>query len=165
MPGKKPFGWMIGKLLGSAILLLALTSTGWAQGAPDFTLPDVKSGQKYSLSQFKGKVVLLNFFTFLCEPCRKEMPQLNQIDKELKGRGFQVLGIGLASTPAQLKTLAQQLGLDYPVLAGDDQVRKAYGNIDLVPMTFIIDRQGGVVHKILGERSKEDFLKLIQPLL
>jgi cytochrome c biogenesis protein CcmG/thiol:disulfide interchange protein DsbE len=148
-----------------ALASLAVATSGWAASAPDFTLKAVQDGKDYSLSQFRGKVVLLNFFTFFCGPCRQEMPHLSQMDQELKGQGFQTLGIALASTPDQLKQLISQLGLKYPVLQGDDAVSKAYGNIELVPITFIIDRQGNIVQKILGARSKEEFEKLVKPLL
>jgi peroxiredoxin len=87
------------------------------------------------------------------------------MDQELKGQGFQTLGIALSSTPEQLKQLIAQLGLKYPVLEGNDAVSKAYGGIELVPMTFIIDKQGNIVQKILGARSKEDFVKMVKPLL
>jgi len=149
--------------LMAALFCLAMAAPGWA--APDFTLKSVQDGKTYSLSQFKGKVVLVNFFTFFCGPCREEMPHLNKMDQELKGQGFETLGIGLASTPEQLKQIVTQLGLSYPVLIGDDAVSKAYGGIELVPKTFIIDRQGKIVHKILGARSKAEFEKLIKPLL
>ena len=153
--------WVV---LLAVLFCLALAAPGWA-AAPDFTLKDVQNGKTYSLSQFKGKVVLVNFFTFFCGPCREEMPHLNQMDRELKGQGFQTLGIGLASSPEQLKQIVTQLGLKYPVLIGDDAVSKAYGNVELVPLTFIIDPQGNIVHKILGARSKAEFEKLIKPLL
>jgi thiol-disulfide isomerase/thioredoxin len=108
---------------------------------------------------------MLNFFTFFCGPCREEMPYLNQIYKENQGRGFVILGIGLASDPTQLRFLVKQLGLDYPVLAGTDQTAKDYGNVEVVPTTIIIDRAGNIVQKIVGSRSKEDFMKAIRPLL
>jgi peroxiredoxin len=146
-------------------VLMVATSAWTAGSAPDFTLKAVQDGNDYSLSQYRGKVVLVNFFTFFCGPCREEMPHLNQMDQELKGQGFQTLGIALASTPDQLKQLISQLGLKYPVLVGNDAVSKAYGNIELVPITFIIDRQGNIAHKILGARSKAEFEKLIKPLL
>lgn len=149
----------------TAICLLCLTSAVRAQSAPDFSLKDVVGEKQYTLSQFKGKVVLLNFFTFECKPCREEMPALNQLNQEFQGRGFQTIGIGLASEAAQLRALAGQLGLAYPVLLGNDQVSKAYGNIEFVPTTFIIDRQGNIAHKVFEARSKADFAKLIQPLL
>jgi peroxiredoxin len=165
MDGKSPQVAAIWKLMASVMFLLALTSSGRAQSAPDFALKDMLRGQEYTLSQFKGKVVLLNFFTFLCQPCKEEMPYLNQIDQEFRSRGFQTIGIGLASTPAELGSLARQLGLNYPVLAGTDEVSQAYGKVEFVPTTFIIDRQGNIVHKIFEARSKEDLIKLIIPLL
>jgi peroxiredoxin len=111
--------------------LLAMTGTCWAANkpAPDFTLKDVLQGQDYSLSQFKGKVVMINFFTFFCGPCREEMPDLNKIYQENKDKGFQTLGIALSSDPTQIRFLVKQLGLTYPVLTGTDKVSKAYGDV------------------------------------
>jgi peroxiredoxin len=155
--------WLV---LMAVLFLLTGAASGWAAGsAPDFKLQAIQDGKEYSLSQFKGKVVLINFFTFFCGPCRQEMPHLSQMHQELQGQGFQVLGIGLSSTPDQLKQLAAQLKLAYPVLQGNDSVSKAYGGVELVPLTFIIDKQGNIAHKVLGARSKEDFEKLIKPLL
>jgi len=154
------------RLLIAFLFLMAAATSGWAaSSAPGFNLKGVQDSKEYSLSQFKGKVVLLNFFTYFCGPCREEMPHLNQIYQELKGQGFQILGIGLSSSPQQLKELAGQLGLTYPVLEGNEAVSKAYGGVELVPLTFIIDRQGNIAHKILGARSKAEFEKLVKPLL
>jgi cytochrome c biogenesis protein CcmG, thiol:disulfide interchange protein DsbE len=147
--------------------ILAVAGAGWCAGkaAPDFTLKDVLEGKDYSLSQFKGKVVMINFFTFFCGPCREEMPDLNKINNELKGKGLQTLGIALSSDPTQIRFLVKQLGLQYPVLIGNDKVGEAYGNVAVVPTTFIIDKQGNIVHKIEGTRKKSEFEKLLQPLL
>lgn len=156
-----------------ALSLLAVVSLGWGaskgdlegKSAPDFTLKGVLEGKEYALSQFKGKVVVLNFFTFFCGPCRDEMPDLNKINNELKDKGLQTLGIALSSDPTQIRFLVKQLGLEYPVLTGTDKVSQAYGDVVVVPTTFIIDRQGKVVHAILGTRTKEKFVELIKPLL
>lgn len=149
------------------VCILALASAGWAAGklAPDFTLKDVLQGKDYSLSQFKGKVVLINFFTFFCGPCREEMPDLNKINNELKGQGLQTLGIALSSDPTQIRFLVKQLGLEYPVLNGNDKVSEAYGSVAVVPTTFIIDKSGNIVQKIEGTRKKETFVQMIKPLL
>ena len=153
-------------VLAAALFLVTAAASGWAADrAPDFSLKAVQDGKEYSLSQFKGKVVLINFFTFFCGPCRQEMPDLSKIYQELQGQGFQVLGIGLSSTPDQLKQIVTQLHLAYPVLEGNEGVSKAYGGVELVPLTFIIDKQGKIAHKVLGARSKEDFEKMIKPLL
>ena len=157
---------MLRKGLMAVLVVLTMATASLAAGkAADFTLPSVLDGKEYSLSQFKGKVVMVNFFTFFCGPCREEMPSLNQIYKENQGSGYVTLGIGLASDPTQLRFLVKQLNLDYPVLVGTDKVAKDYGNVEVVPTTFIIDRQGNIVQKIVGSRSKEDFLKVIRPLL
>ena len=155
-----------GICLVALMMVLALATAGWAAGkAADFTLPGVLDGKEYSLSQFKGQVVVINFFTFFCGPCRDEMPDLNKIYHENKSRGLTVIGIGLSSDPSQLRFLVKQLNLDYPVLIGTDQVSKDYGNIEVVPTTFILDRSGNIAHKVLGAKSKADFEKLLKPLL
>lgn len=152
-------------LLLSGWLLSSLAGTVGAQSGPDFTLKDVANGQTYTLRQFRGQVVVVNFFTYLCKPCKEEMPILNQLDREYKGRGFQVIGIGLGSKPEELLSVAQQLGLSYPVLMGNDEVSQAFGKVDFVPATFFIDRQGNLVQKSFEALSKADLIKLIKPLL
>jgi len=158
-------GIFLRSLMALTVVMALATSTWAAEKALDFTLPDVLDGKEYSLSQFKGKVVLINFFTFFCGPCREEMPDLNKIYHENKGKGFVTLGIGLSSDPTQLRFLVKQLNLDYPVLVGTDKVSKDYGNVEVVPTTFIIDKQGNIAQKIVGTRKKEEFVKMIQPLL
>lgn len=155
------------KTLLGIICIIAIAATGWAANkpAPDFTLKDVLQGTDYSLSQFKGKVVMINFFTFFCGPCRDEMPDLNKINNELKGQGLQTLGIALSSDPTQIRFLVKQLGLDYPVLIGTDKVSEAYGNVVVVPTTVIIDKVGNIVHRIEGTRTKAEFEKMIKALL
>lgn len=167
MKGKSTSGpALLFKGLMTVLVGLSLVTASWGGGqAPDFTLPSVLDGKEYSLSQFRGQVVMINFFTFFCGPCREEMPHLNQIYHANKGRGYVTIGIGLSSDPTQLRFLVKQLGLDYPVLVGNDKVSKDYGGVEIVPTTFIIDRGGNIAHKILGARSKADFEKLIRPLL
>jgi peroxiredoxin len=154
-------------MLVVAICVLSLASPGWGAGkaAPDFSLKDVLQGKEYSLSQFRGKVVVINFFTFFCGPCRDEMPDLNKLNNELKGRGLVTLGIALSSDPTQIRFLVKQLGLEYPVLTGSDKVSDAYGSIAVVPTTVIIDKQGNIAQRIEGTRKKEVFQQLIEPLL
>ena len=159
--------WSMARMLMVAACVLALAAPSWGAGkpAPDFTLKDVLQGKEYSLSQFKGKVVLINFFTFFCGPCRDEMPDLNKINNELKGKGFHTLGIALSSDPTQIRFLVKQLGIEYPVLIGTDKVSEDYGSISVVPTTVIVDKQGNVAQRIEGVRKKEVFQKMIEPLL
>ena len=156
-------------LLGVALLVvLGLTSNGWAKEkgdqAADFSLVDI-SGNTVSLSQMQGKVVVVNFFTVFCQPCRHEMPDLNAIYNENKDKGLAMVGICLNADPNQLKALIKQLKLDYPVLLGTDKVSKDYGEIVAVPTTFIINKQGKIAEKIVGARKKDEFIQVIKPLL
>jgi cytochrome c biogenesis protein CcmG/thiol:disulfide interchange protein DsbE len=159
--------WTIARMLLAAVCVLALASPGWGAGkaAPDFSLKDVLQGKEYSLSQFKGKVVMINFFSFFCGPCRDEMPDLNKINNELKGRGLVTLGIALSSDPTQIRFLVKQLGLEYPVLTGTDKVSEDYGSVTVLPTTVIVDKAGNIAQRIEGTRKKETFVKLIEPLL
>ena len=155
--------------LGLAVFVVfGLAAGGWAgekgSPAPDFSLVDT-SGNTVSLSQMQGKVVVVNFFTIWCQPCRHEMPDLNAIYKENKDKGLSMVGICLNADPNELKVLAKQLNLDYPVLLGTDKVNHDYGEIVGVPTTFIIDKQGKIVDKIVGARKKDEFLEVIKPLL
>ena len=165
---KKAMGTSLGLVLALMAALSLLTTAGsvWAQGkaAPDFTLKDIQ-GKDYSLSQYKGKVVVLNFYTIWCMPCREEMPVLNEIYKEYKDKGVQMLGVCLKPDPNQFRALVKILGLDYPMLAGTEQVDQAYGSVAVVPTTFIIDKQGKIAQTIEGARKKDTFVKAIQPLL
>jgi cytochrome c biogenesis protein CcmG, thiol:disulfide interchange protein DsbE len=157
---------IMARMLLVTVCIMALASPSWGEKpAPDFTLKDVLQGKEYSLSQFRGKVVVINFFTFFCGPCRDEMPDLNKINNELKGKGLQTLGIALSSDPTQIRFLVKQLGLEYPVLIGNDKVSDAYGSIAVVPTTVIIDKQGNIAQRIEGTRKKEAFVNMIQPLL
>jgi peroxiredoxin len=156
-------------LWGIAVLVVLGLATGaWAaekgSQAPDFSLADT-AGTTVTLSQMQGKVVLINFFTIWCQPCRHEMPDLNAIYKENKDKGLNMVGICLGADPNQLKVLVKQLNLDYPVLVGTDKVNKDYGEIVAVPTTFIIDKQGKIAEKTVGARKKDEFLQMIKPLL
>ncbi len=150
------------------LVVLGFTVSGGAvekgAQAPDFSLPDT-AGTTVSLSQMQGKVVVVNFFTIWCQPCRHEMPDLNAIYNENKDKGLAMVGICLNADPNQLKILVKQLKLDYPVLLGTDKVSKDYGEIVGVPTTFIIDKQGKVAEKIVGARKKDEFLQVIKPLM
>ena len=151
-----------------ALVVFGPAATGWSQEkgnpAPEFSLVDT-AGNTLSSSQLQGKVVVVNFFTIWCQPCRHEMPDLNAIYNENKDKGLSMVGICLNADPNQLKVLVKQLKLDYPVLLGTEKVNKDFGEIVGVPTTFIIDKQGKIADKIVGARKKDEFMAVIKPLL
>src|SRR5581483_11144880 len=110
--------------------------------APDFTLTDA-SGQYVKLSNYKGKVVLLNFWATWCGPCTLEIPWFEQFEQQYKSKGFEVLGVSMDEDGwSAVKPYMTEHKLNYRILLGDDSVSQLYGGLDALPTTFIIDRDG-----------------------
>ena len=116
------------------------------------SLPDT-SGQQQSLSQFRGRVVIVNFWATWCEPCREEMPDFVRAQREFGGRGLQFVGIAV-DQPQKVEQFARELELNYPALIGGYgavELSKTLGNIlSALPFTVVIDRDGAVVDTQLG---------------
>jgi peroxiredoxin len=127
-------------------ILLALAGAAHAgvgknQRAPEFSLPSLKGG-RVSLSQLKGKVVLVDFWAQWCEPCKKELPELEKIAKQYAGRGVVVLGISIDKQRENAEKLARQLGISFDVLL--DPAGSVAGIYDLpkMPTSFVVDKKG-----------------------
>ncbi len=123
------------------------------QQAPEFTLPDL-NGKWMSLSEVKGKVILLNFWATWCGPCRVEMPSMETVYSELKDEGFEILAI--SSDPqgvAVTRPFSESNNLTFPILHDTEyEVSGAYG-VRTLPMSFLIDRQGTLRHRVFGARD------------
>lgn len=125
--------------------------------APDFTLKDL-SGKKVSLSDFKGRPVLVNFWATWCGPCKVEMPWFEQFHKQYAAEGLEILGLtddADAGNDVIAKT-AQKTGATYPILLTDGKVQTAYGGLDVLPMSFYVDRNGIVVEETAGLGGKDE---------
>ncbi|HEY9857585.1 MAG TPA: TlpA disulfide reductase family protein [Stenomitos sp.] len=140
--------------------------------APDFSLPRTGDGKTVKLSDFKGKVRIVNFWATWCPPCRAEIPHFVSMYKDLKGKGVEIIGISLDQKgDAAVAPFVKENKMNYPVLLGDENVVSAYGGIRGIPTTFIVDRQGRIVKKFVGlpasseEGIKDAFMKEIGPLL
>ena len=131
--------------------------------APDFTLPGI-NGKDVSLSQYQGRVVLLNFFADWCPPCRQEIPDFIELENSYKNKGFSVIGVALVSMK-DAKNFADKVGINYPVLIDDGKASNAYGSIRAIPATFVIDKSGRIARKYIGARSKDVFEADIKELL
>jgi cytochrome c biogenesis protein CcmG/thiol:disulfide interchange protein DsbE len=134
--------------------------------AADFTLKDA-DGKSVKLSDYKGKVVLLNFWATWCGPCRLEIPWFVELQEKYRDQGFHVIGISVDDPPEALPPFAKQFKVNYPLVVGVDRedVQKAYGPIFGVPMTFMIGRNGRICMKHVGPASKEQFESEIKSLL
>jgi len=139
------------------LLALCIAASNPISGAQDaahgFTLPDI-NGKKVSLSEFKGKVVILNFWATWCGPCRAEMPSLNKLYIALKDKGLAVIAISVDTSEKTVRPFIKEQKLSFPVLMDKDKAVSfdEYGIFGL-PTTFLIDRNGMIVEKIPGERE------------
>jgi peroxiredoxin len=135
------------------------------QKAPDFTLRDAE-GRAVKLSDYRGKVVLLNFWATWCGPCRIEIPWFIQFEKEFKDRGFAVLGVSMDDDGwDSVKPYIERMRLNYRVVMGDSLVSDLYGGVDSLPTTFMIDRQGRVARIHIGLAGRSEYQDDINALL
>lgn len=131
--------------------------------APAFTLKDFE-GQTIQLSQYRGKVILLNFWASWCGPCQVEMPEFAKWQSSFGGR-LEVLGISMDDNIAQAKAAARRLHVNYPLLAGNQEVGEAYGGIFGLPETFLIDPNGKIRAVYQGGNHLEEIHARIERLI
>lgn len=141
------------------------TSTGDTKAAPAWELKDLE-GKPVKLSDFKGKVVLLTFWATWCPPCRTEIPDLIAMQNQYRDQGLVVVGISLDQTgAATVKSFATRMKINYPIVMGDEKTAEAYGNVEAIPSTFYIDREGNVAGVHTGGTDKATFEDAVKPLL
>jgi cytochrome c biogenesis protein CcmG/thiol:disulfide interchange protein DsbE len=133
--------------------------------APDFALKD-PDGKIVHLSDYKGKVVILDFWATWCGPCKIEIPWFMDMQRKNKDKGFEVLGVAMDDEGWEaVKPFSQQLGINYRLVMGNDQTAQLYGGVDALPTTFLIDRAGRIAAVHVGLASKKDFEDGIAELL
>ncbi len=132
----------------------------------NFTMPDL-DGKDVTLSSFKGKVILLNFWATWCGPCKAEIPGFVELQDQYGKDGLVVVGYSVDDDAPKAKAYADQFKMNYPILLGlgREDVQDAYGPIWGIPASFIISRDGRVCQKHLGIAPKAVFEKEIKALL
>ncbi|MCL6587475.1 MAG: thiol-disulfide oxidoreductase ResA [Anoxybacillus sp.] len=167
-------------ILRTAVLLLLLTAVGYTiysnfftekteikvgATAPDFVLTDL-NGKKHRLSDYRGKGVFLNFWGTWCKPCEREMPFINEQYKTYKKQGVEVLAVNVGEPKLSVQKFVDRFGLTFPVVIDrEDQVMNAY-EIDPLPTTFLIDKNGKIRAIITGTMTEEkvqQYMESIKP--
>ena len=154
------------------LLVWAMAPVATAAGSlmgkqgPSFVLKDA-AGKDVNLAAFKGKAVLVNFWATWCGPCKVEIPWFIEFDRQFRDRGFAVIGVSMdaegatdrekAEAWAAVKPYLQEKHVSYPVVLGDERVAEAYGGIESLPASFLLDRSGKVVAVHNGLVSKATY--------
>jgi thiol-disulfide isomerase/thioredoxin len=143
------------------------TEPGASQALLAAELPDLQ-GQKQRMDQWRGKVIIVNFWATWCAPCREEIPELIRAQEQLGPRGVQVVGIAIDQVD-KVKPYAAQMRISYPVLVGElevmDLARTAGNALGGLPYTVVLDRKGEIARTELGGVSQAKLEDMVRPLL
>jgi len=133
--------------------------------APEFTLPDM-NGRSVSLSQFRGKVVILDFWATWCPPCRMEIPHFVELQGRFQSKGLEIVGVSLDQEgAAKVRPFAQQNKINYTMLVNGLPITGMYGGISGIPTTFVLDKRGRVAQQFVGFTDESVFESLVSSLL
>lgn len=152
------------------VLLLSLFGSGLIaadsnQKAPNFSLKTF-NGKSIELAKLKGQVVVLNFWATWCGPCRAEIPGFLEMYEKYKTKGLEIVGISLDDGGwPDVNPFVEKYKISYPVVIGDEKLARAYGNIQAIPTTFIVNKEGFIVDRHIGYMTKDDLEKKLQTLL
>jgi cytochrome c biogenesis protein CcmG, thiol:disulfide interchange protein DsbE len=158
---------VIRKAIFIAVLLAACTCVAQSKigdAAPAFTIKTI-NGKNVSLSDFKGKVVLVNFWATWCGPCQTEMPRFMCFQREYGAERFQVIGISMDDSDAPVRTFVAKLKVNYPVAMGTAKLAGSYGGILGMPITLLIDRSGNIAKRYEGAVDLNAMQRDIEQLL
>jgi peroxiredoxin len=142
-----------------------IAQSGKKQKAPNFSL-QTQNGKVIELSKLKGKVVLVNFWATWCPPCRAEIPDFIEVYNTYKSKGFEIIGIALDEEGwSKVAPYVKEAKMNYPVVLGSAEVVQQYGNIESIPTTFIIDKNGYIAGRQVGVLSKTALEQKLKSLL
>jgi thiol-disulfide isomerase/thioredoxin len=123
----------------------------WSGGmTPSLSLKDT-AGKLHDLAAYRGKVVLVNFWATWCEPCREEMPSMQALRQRLAGRPFEVLAVNLMESEEKIAAFRQSELIDLPVLMDRDGAASKLWKVRVLPISYLIDRQGAIRYQLIGE--------------
>ena len=136
------------------------------QPAPEVEFQTLDA-QPFHLASLRGRVVLLNFWATWCIPCRAEIPEFNAMQKDFQARGFTMVGASVSpvDTADAIRSFQKDVKQEYTVIRGAEEIGAKFGNGPGLPVTYLLDRDGRIRQKFIGQTSRENFEAAIKPLL
>jgi cytochrome c biogenesis protein CcmG, thiol:disulfide interchange protein DsbE len=135
-----------------ALLCAANSSKNANEIAPNFTRADF-AGKAIRLADYRGKLVLLNFWASWCAPCREEMPRFSQWQSDYGAKGLQVIGVSMDDDAQPAKEFLLQHPVSYPIVMGDAKLGEDFGGVLGLPTSYLIDPQGHILARFRGETN------------
>jgi peroxiredoxin len=162
---RSPLRYVVLALAAAAIAVAGYLTFGTSQRVPDATFT-LLSGQKVSTADLKGKVYLVNFWATSCATCVKEMPRMVETYNRFKGRGLEFVAVAMNyDAPMYVANYAQTRQLPFKVAMDDGSAAKQFGNVQLTPTTFLVDKNGTILKRYVGEPQFAELDKLLQNAL
>jgi peroxiredoxin len=159
------YGMLRAAVFGFVLVALPYSAMGQGVRAPSLTLKSIE-GRTVRLSDYRGKVVLINFWATWCPPCRAEMPDLVKLQREYGKAGLQIIGVTYQPEPrARVRGVTRRLKVNYPIVLGTPETKAGFSPDETLPLTVIIDREGTIHSTIAGILLPAEFDLHIKPLL
>ena len=165
--------WQLSFVLSIAAVMIYFVVTSGSGGkgssddkpapAPALALPDLK-GKIVSLADYKGKVVLLDFWATWCGPCAEELPDLKELQSKFGAKDFTIIGVSLDEDKRAVSAFVKDNAVPYPILLAGENPPEGYP-VTAIPTAYLIDREGIIVQKYFGPQPFEAFAADIKPLL
>ncbi len=166
--------------VAAAVLVAAILAVIWMLGSATPTegnqalvgapvpalVGETTTGETFRASDHKGRVLLVNFWATWCGPCKMEIPHLIELQKKYGPRGLQVVGLSIdREGMAVVRPFAEKQGFNYPILMAPEGAQKAFGGVEAIPASFLIDKNGKVVHSVEGLVTQDQLAPKIEELL
>ncbi|MEZ5551764.1 MAG: TlpA disulfide reductase family protein [Pseudomonadales bacterium] len=157
------------KTVALTVIALAAANVGAVtlqQDAPDFTLKSLE-GSNLRLNEYRGQVVLINFWASWCGPCRQEMPLLDRLHSRYEDTGFAVLGVNVEGVVEPAMEIVQKTNVTFPILIDDGQRVSELYNLQAMPSTVVVDRDGVVRYIHLGYKPGDEakYVEVVKQLI